>query len=112
MRGTRELLSRLRVDPERMRRNLDLTGGLLMAENVAVRLAGRIGRSEAQELVGEVCRTAVAAGQSLREALLADLRIGLSEKEIDDALDPAGYTGRAGEFTDRALAAHRGRGRQ
>ncbi|MCC8249266.1 3-carboxy-cis,cis-muconate cycloisomerase [Saccharothrix luteola] len=111
VRGTRELLSRLRVDPERMRRNLDLTGGLLMAENVAVRLAGEIGRSEAQELVGEVCRTAVAAGQSLRDALLADLRIGLSEKEIDDALDPAGYTGSAGEFTDRALAAHRGRRR-
>ncbi|MFI9009069.1 3-carboxy-cis,cis-muconate cycloisomerase [Actinosynnema sp. NPDC053489] len=109
--GTRELLSRLRVDPGRMRRNLDLTGGLLMAENVAVRLAARIGRSEAQDLVAEVCRTAVAAGQSLREALLADLRIGLSEKEVDDALDPAGYTGRAGEFTDRALAAHRGRTR-
>jgi 3-carboxy-cis,cis-muconate cycloisomerase len=112
VRGTRELLSRLRVDPGRMRRNLDLTGGLLMAENVAVRLAGRIGRSEAQDLVAEVCRTAVAAGQSLRDALLADLRIGLSVQEIDDALDPAGYVGGAGEFVDRALAAHRGRGRQ
>ncbi|WP_158850826.1 3-carboxy-cis,cis-muconate cycloisomerase [Saccharothrix deserti] len=111
VRGTRELLSRLRVDPARMRSNLDLTGGLLMAENVAVRLADRIGRSEAQDLVAEVCRTAVAAEQSLRDALLADLRIGLSEKEIDDALDPAGYIGSAGEFVDRALAAHRGRER-
>ena len=111
VRGTRELLSGLRVDPERMRRNLELTGGLLMAENVAVRLAARIGRSEAQDLVAEVCRTAAAAGLPLREALLADLRIGLSEKEVDDALDPAGYLGCAGEFVDRALAAHRERGR-
>ncbi|MFD1146659.1 3-carboxy-cis,cis-muconate cycloisomerase [Saccharothrix hoggarensis] len=111
VRGARELLCRLRVDPERMRRNLDLTGGLLMAENVAVRLAARIGRSEAQDLVAEVCRTAVAAGRPLREVLLADLRIGLTEEEVDDALDPAGYVGSAGEFVDRALAAHRGRGR-
>ncbi len=107
--GLRELLSRLRVDPERMRRNLELTGGLLMAENVAGRLAARIGRAEAQELVAEVCRIAVLSGRSLREALLADLRIGLSEQEIGEALDPAGYVGCAGEFVDRALAAHRGR---
>jgi 3-carboxy-cis,cis-muconate cycloisomerase len=110
VRGTRELLSELRVDTARMRRNLELTGGLLMAENVAVRLAALVGRAEAQDLVAEVCRTAVNSGTPLREALLADLRIGLSEKEVDDALDPAGYVGCAGEFVDRALAAHRGRG--
>lgn len=111
VRGTRELLSGLRVDTERMRSNLELTGGLLMAENVAVRLAAAIGRAEAQDLVAEVCRTAVSSGRTLRDALIADLRIGLTEKEIDDALDPAGYVGSAGEFVDRALAAHRGRGR-
>ncbi|WP_228122688.1 3-carboxy-cis,cis-muconate cycloisomerase [Saccharothrix syringae] len=111
VRGTRELLSRLRVDTERMRRNLELTGGLLMAENVAVRLSAAIGRAEAQDLVAEVCRTAVASGRPLRDALIADLRIGLTEKEVDDALDPACYVGSAGEFVDRALAAHRGRGR-
>ncbi|WP_433262273.1 class-II fumarase/aspartase family protein [Actinosynnema sp. CS-041913] len=107
--GLRGLLSRLRVDPERMRRNLELTGGLLMAEHVAGRLAARIGRTEAQDLVTEVCRIAVLSGRSLRDALLADLRIDLSEQEIDEALDPAAYTGCAGEFVDRALAAHRGK---
>lgn len=109
VRGVRELLSRLRVDPERMRRNLELTGGLLMAENVAVRLAARIGRAEAQDLVAEVCRSAVLSGKSLRAALEADLRIDLSPEEIAEALDPAGYIGSAGEFVDRALAAHRER---
>ncbi|CCH33372.1 3-carboxy-cis,cis-muconate cycloisomerase [Actinosynnema sp. NPDC047251] len=108
--GVRELLSRLRVDPDRMRRNLELTGGLLMAENVAGRLAARIGRTEAQELVAEVCRAAALNGRTLRQALLADLRIDLSEQAVDEALDPAGYVGSAGEFVDRALAAHRGKG--
>jgi 3-carboxy-cis,cis-muconate cycloisomerase len=106
--GTRELLSRLEVDAERMRRNLDLTGGLLMAENVATRLAPALGRVEAQDLVAEACRDAVAGGTSLRDALLADTRVveHLSSEAIDEALDPSGYVGCAAVFVDRALSAH------
>ena len=106
--GTRELLSRLEVDAERMRRNLDLTGGLLMAENVATLLAPALGRVEAQDLVAEACRDAVAGGTTLREALLADIRVveHLSSEAIDEALDPSGYVGGAAVFVDRALSAH------
>jgi 3-carboxy-cis,cis-muconate cycloisomerase len=106
--GTRELLSRLQVDTERMRRNLDLTGGLLLAENVATRLAPSLGRAEAQDLVAEVCRDAVANGVSLGDALAADARVQvhLSTEAIGEALDPSGYVGSAAEFVDRALAAH------
>lgn len=111
-RGARELLAELRVDPARMRRNLELTGGLLMAERVTGVLAGRMDGARAKELVTEVCRAAVADGAPLRDALLADPRVALSEREVDQALDPAGYTGSAGEFVDRALAAHRRRTEQ
>jgi len=106
--GTRELLSRLEVDVERMRRNLDLTGGLLLAENVATRLAPALGRVEAQDLVAEVCRDAVAGGTALRDALIADTRVveHLSPEEIDAALDPSAYLGSAAAFVDRALSAH------
>lgn len=109
VRGTRELLSRLRVDPERMRRNLDLTGGLLLAESVAVRLAPALGRVEAGDLVAGLCRDAVAHRRSLHDALSTDSRVTrhLSPSEIGEALDPSGYVGSAGEFVDRALAAHR-----
>ncbi|GAA3857040.1 3-carboxy-cis,cis-muconate cycloisomerase [Saccharothrix violaceirubra] len=95
--GTRELLSGLVVDVDRMRRNLDLTDGLLLAE----RVAAHVGADTVAELVR--------AGLPLREALAA--RTALSEHEIAHLLDPAAYTGHAGAFVDRALAAHRGRTR-
>jgi 3-carboxy-cis,cis-muconate cycloisomerase len=98
----REALDGLEVHPDRMRANLDLTGGLLMTEAVAVRLD----RSDAKAVVGEVALGAAESGQPLREALIADSRIELSEDEIDRALDPAAYLGSAEAFVDRALEAH------
>jgi len=106
--GTRELLARLEVHPEVMRRNLDLTGGLPLAENVSTRLAPALGRSGAQDLVAEACREAVSSGRGLRDVLVADSRVQehLSADEIDEALDPSGYVGSAAAFVDRALVAH------
>ncbi|HEX6344514.1 3-carboxy-cis,cis-muconate cycloisomerase [Umezawaea sp.] len=106
--GTRELLERLEVHPDVMRRNLDLTGGLPLAENVSTRLAPALGRAAAQDLVAEVCRAAVAGGVELGDALAADNRVleHLSTAQIDEALDPSGYVGSAAAFVDRALTAH------
>jgi 3-carboxy-cis,cis-muconate cycloisomerase len=102
----REALDGLEVHTERMRANLELTGGLLMTEAVAARLE----RPDAKEVVGAVALAAAESDQPLREALVADSRIELSEDEIDRALDPAGYLGSAGAFVDRALEAHGRRG--
>jgi 3-carboxy-cis,cis-muconate cycloisomerase len=102
----REALDGLEVHPERMQANLELTGGLLMTEAVAARLD----RPDAKAVVGEVALAAAESGQPLREALVADSRIELSEDEVDSALDPARYLGSAGAFVDRALEAHGRRG--
>ena len=54
-RGAREL----EVRPDRMRGNLELTGGLVMAEAVATALTGAgLGRQEAHDLVAELARGA------------------------------------------------------
>src|SRR5581483_12308047 len=45
----------LRVDAGRMRANLEAGGGLMMAESLAMALAVRIGRAEAQRLVRALC---------------------------------------------------------
>jgi len=102
----REALDGLEVHPDRMRANVELTGGLLMAESVSTALTDRLGRAEAKRLVSEVAGRAADAGQPLRDALIADERIELSEDEIDRALDPASYLGSAEAFVDRALEAH------
>jgi 3-carboxy-cis,cis-muconate cycloisomerase len=111
---TRSLLEGLEVDPERMRANLETTGGLLLAERVAGALAGTLGRADAQELVGRLSREAADSGRPLREVLLADPQVGahLDEGAVDRLLDPAGYLGSAGRLVDRALAAHRARMRE
>ena len=106
---TRELLQGLEVHPERMRRNLEATGGLLLAERVAAALAGPLGRSGAQDLVQRLSRRAADTGQSLRAELAADPTVGehLDEADLDRLLDPEGYLGAAEQLIDRALAAHR-----
>ena len=108
--AVREVTEGLEDHPEKMRENLDATGGLLLAENVTTVAAGRLGRLKAHDLVQAACRRALDKGKPLREELLEDDEIGevLSEREIDATLDPAGYLGSAGEFVDRALDAYRG----
>ena len=76
-------LESLEVDAVRMRRNLDATGGLVLAERIAFMLVDRLGRAEAQEVVREA-----AAAESFRDALLDDPRVGLGPAELDAALDP------------------------
>ena len=92
-------LESLEVDAAGMRANLDLTGGLVLAERVAFLLTKRLGRAAAQEVVREA-----AAAESFRDALLADPRTGLDADELDAALDPSTYLGSAGLLVDRALA--------
>ena len=82
----------------RMRRNLDATGGRVLAERIAFMLVDRLGRAEAQEVVREA-----AAAESFRDALLDDPRVGLGPAELDAALDPSTYLGSAAELVDRAL---------
>jgi 3-carboxy-cis,cis-muconate cycloisomerase len=93
-------LESLEVDATRMRQNLDLTGGLVMAERVSFLLLEQLSRAEAQEIV----RDAASSETSFRDALLADPRTGLEPAELDAALDPSTYLGSSAELVDRALA--------
>jgi 3-carboxy-cis,cis-muconate cycloisomerase len=105
----RDALDGLTVDPERMRANLELGGGLLMAESLVTALAASLGRHEAARLVRAVGEHALAAGLSLREAALADAQVAaaLSPEAIEQALEPTAYLGSADVLIDRALAAYR-----
>ena len=106
VRGT---LSGLQIDPARMKANLDLTGGLIMAESLTMTLAPRLGRSDAQRLVKATCEEAVRSGVNLRQTALADAQIRaiLSPAEIEQATNPSAYLGSTDTFINRALAAYR-----
>jgi 3-carboxy-cis,cis-muconate cycloisomerase len=100
-----EALSGLEVDEEQMRRNLELTDGLILAERVALAVGG----DGAHDVVREAALEAVASGGSFEDALRASERVQLSDEELAEALDPATYIGSAETFVDRALAAYRSR---
>jgi 3-carboxy-cis,cis-muconate cycloisomerase len=107
--NVREVLEGLEVHPGRMRRNLEATKGMLLAENVTTALSEKLGRLRAHDLVEGACRRALRENRHLREELVEDRDIqeALTEDGIDAALDPAGYLGSAGAFVERALRHYR-----
>jgi 3-carboxy-cis,cis-muconate cycloisomerase len=98
-----EALAGLEVDTARMRRNLDLTGGLVMAERVAFAAAERVGLGQAQTLVAAAAARAGAEGVAFRQALADTEGLGLRLDEIDAALDPATGLESATALVDRIL---------
>jgi len=93
------------VDPDRMRRNLDATGGLIVAEAVMMGLAPHLGRGEAHHVVKHACDRALADGIGLADALAREPEVSsrLDRAAIERLTDPAAYLGSAGAFIDRVL---------
>lgn len=105
-----EVISNLDVNPENMRRNLDVTNGLVMSERVMIRLAQNLGRQTAHDVVYDCAMKAFREGRPLKDTLLESEEVTqhLSAGEIDELLDPAGYLGLAPMFVDRVLSRMRG----
>nr|WP_260678989.1 3-carboxy-cis,cis-muconate cycloisomerase [Pseudomonas mendocina] len=98
----------LEVDAARMRANLELTQGLVLAEAVSIALAQKIGRDAAHHLIEQCCKQAVREGVHLRAVLGANAEVSaqLSGAELDRLLDAAHYLGQARRWVERAVAEH------
>ena len=92
----------MRVYPERMRRNVDALGGLMLSEAVMFALGERIGRVSAHDVVYDAAMRAVESGRAFAELLAEDERVSahLSRAEIAALLEPTRYTGQCGAFVD------------
>jgi 3-carboxy-cis,cis-muconate cycloisomerase len=104
----RDSVGNLRVHADRMRANLELTGGLLQAERVTAALTDALGRLAAHDLVATAADRAHAGGTDLLSQLTGD-RVITDVCPVDELrrlLDPAGATGNATVLVDRALAHH------
>lgn len=99
-----ELARTLVVDPVAMRRTLEATRGLLLAEAASFALAETMPRAEALALVATACREAVASGRDLLELLAERATAPVDWRRLrEDALRPAA----ADRLIDRVLAAAR-----
>ena len=104
-----ELVSGLSVHPQRMRTNLDATGGRIASERVSAALAPRLGKTAAKELLTRASQLAAETSRPLDEVLaeLPALQGVLAPGEAAALLDAAGFTGAAGALVDRALTGTR-----
>jgi 3-carboxy-cis,cis-muconate cycloisomerase len=106
----------LRLDPARMRRNLDLGGGLIMAEAVMLELGATLGRQHAHDIVYDAAQAAFLRNESFAALLGADPRVTatLDATAIAALLDATAYTGsctamaHAAAVRARALSAELG----
>ncbi|HEY4355239.1 MAG TPA: 3-carboxy-cis,cis-muconate cycloisomerase [Acidobacteriaceae bacterium] len=103
------VLDGLKVNPDAMRRNLDASGGLLLAEAVSMALAEVLGKSEAHEIIQQLAKRAVETGVSFEAVLSRDPRIQrhLSTETLKQLLEPGNYLGSAHAILQRVLAAYR-----
>jgi adenylosuccinate lyase len=92
------IVPNLRVDKERMIHNLSLTQGRAMSESVMMELAKKgVNRQDAHELLRKLTIQSAVEKRDFKQILLQDKLVSnkLTEKEIDQALNPKNYLGTA-----------------
>ena len=101
----------LEVDVERLKANLEQSGGLVMAECVSFALAEKIGKSEAHAILQELAKDAAKSSRTFRELVESDARITahIPATELTRLFMPTSYQGSAQTFIDRLVASAQGR---
>ncbi|MYE59173.1 MAG: 3-carboxy-cis,cis-muconate cycloisomerase [Alphaproteobacteria bacterium] len=102
----RFLVEGLRVDPDAMRANMDMTRGLIVSEAVMMGLAPALGRQAAHDLVYEACRIATDERRALLDVLLdmPEVTAKLNRDALVQLCEPGNYVGEAPQMVDRLLA--------
>ena len=103
------LLGSLEVDEAQMRRNLDLSGGLIMSEQLVTVLSAKIDPLMARRLVDAAVATSTKNGMPFKEVVQHDPEISshVDPGELAAAFEPQRYLGVSSQLIDRALAAYR-----
>ncbi len=100
----------LELDAERMRANLELSGGAIMAEAVMIKLAEKLGREEAHHLLEQLSRQSAREHRHLQDLLgsCPEVSEHLDAAELARLFDPLAYQGAAQAFIDRLVSTARG----
>ena len=102
------MLGGLVVHEQRMRENLDLTHGLIVAEAVMMAVAPKLGRQNAHDIVYAAGREAIEGNRHLADILEGMPEVVEALGSVDAVrrhCDPANYLGLSGEMVDRVLGA-------
>lgn len=105
LRHANDLMAGLEVDTQRMRQNIELTKGLIFAEDITMVLAPVIGKTAAQTLMEEACKKALAEQMHLKDYLMQKTEVAkwLDEQQLNELFDPQRAMGLSGELVDRVV---------
>jgi 3-carboxy-cis,cis-muconate cycloisomerase len=106
LKQSRVIVEGLEVDAVAMRRNIDMTRGLVMSEAVMMGLGSFVGREHAHDLVYDICREALKQQRPLLDLLCENAQImkHVTREQLAAMCDPANYLGQSGVMVDRVLA--------
>ena len=95
----------LEVDTQRMLRNLELTNGLIYAENLSLALAEKMGKAAAHEHIEGLCKQVAQTHTHLKILATADPIVSkyLNSSDIDQLFDPANSLGDCDRLIDAVL---------
>lgn len=99
------VMSGLKLNPVRMRSNLNHGGGLIMAEAVMLELGKLVGRQHAHDIVYVAAQTAFSEKLSFADLLCNDasVRKHLEPEQIHKLLEPKNYTGLCSSLAEEAV---------
>lgn len=95
-----DLLQGLEVDEKRMLTNLNLTRGLIYAENVSLALAPKMGKIQAHELIEKACKQALAQQKHLKD-ILSEMSLDLPN--LEELFMPVHSIGNSLDIIDEIL---------
>jgi 3-carboxy-cis,cis-muconate cycloisomerase len=101
-----EIAQGLETDAERMRSNLDIGQGLIMAEAVTMALGAKLGPHQAKLIVEEASKQAISSKRHLNSILAEDPRVTahMTPGELARLFELMGYQGVAQTFIDRLIS--------
>jgi adenylosuccinate lyase len=100
------ILKNLKINEKNVRRNLELTGGLIMAERIMLALVQKgLPRQEAYKIIRELSLKSINENKSFKEILESDPRVSkvISKEELEVLINPYTYIGQAREIVNNVI---------
>ena len=99
-----KVFSSLRVNAEKMKKNIELSKGLIFTEAIMIKLVEKgMGRQEAHELMRQCAMEALKRNLHLKDALKEKREIVEKIGDIDTLFNPENYIGKAEELVEITL---------
>ncbi|MGX4704915.1 hypothetical protein ACWJIA_07810 [Lactobacillus crispatus] len=99
------VLDQLQINQKQIQKNLNLTHGLIVSEQVMLYLGEKLGRQVAHQVLYEDAQTAISNDQHLLDVLKKDKRVinDINEETLEILLKPENYVGECEQMVEKVI---------